>query len=143
MFSYQGKFHSYKNVSIWPRPVQQPHPPIWTPITASKELIEFAAKNNIPITPGESRVQGCSKTSSAITRSALPSNGHKITPKHLSIAPSAYIADIKAQAVKEAGPICSISTARCSVTAMSPRRMQRGMPAMSRRRSTTTSARKT
>ena len=27
-FSYEGKFWSYKNVSIWPRPVQQLHPPI-------------------------------------------------------------------------------------------------------------------
>jgi probable F420-dependent oxidoreductase len=28
-FSYSGKFHLYENVSITPRPVQKPHPPIW------------------------------------------------------------------------------------------------------------------
>lgn len=28
-FSYSGKFHHHENVSITPRPVQKPHPPIW------------------------------------------------------------------------------------------------------------------
>src|SRR5512146_2291977 len=28
VFSYSGKFWSYKDVAIWPRPVQKPHPPI-------------------------------------------------------------------------------------------------------------------
>ena len=104
VFSYQGKFHSYNNVSIWPRPVQQPRPPIWTPITASKESIEFAAKNNIPITPGESRVQGLQQDIIRYYAKCLAKAGHKITPGHLSIAANAYIADSKAQAVKEAGP---------------------------------------
>jgi alkanesulfonate monooxygenase SsuD/methylene tetrahydromethanopterin reductase-like flavin-dependent oxidoreductase (luciferase family) len=104
VFSYEGKFHSYKNVSMWPRPVQQPHPPIWTPITASKESIEFAARNNIPITPGESRVQGLQQDIIRYYAKCLAKAGHRITPKHLSIAAGAYIADSKAQAVKEAGP---------------------------------------
>jgi alkanesulfonate monooxygenase SsuD/methylene tetrahydromethanopterin reductase-like flavin-dependent oxidoreductase (luciferase family) len=104
VFSYEGKFWSYKNVSMWPRPVQQPRPPIWTPITASKESIEFAAKNNIPITPGESRVQGLQNDIIRYYAKCLARNGHRITPRHLSIAATAYIADSKAQAVKEAGP---------------------------------------
>src|SRR5919204_38353 len=52
VFSYQGRFWSYKDVSIWPRPVQQPHPPVWVPVTASKETLEWAARENVPITPG-------------------------------------------------------------------------------------------
>jgi len=104
VFSYEGKFWSYKNVAMWPRPVQQPHPPIWTPITASKESIEFAAKNNIPITPGESRVQGLQQDIIRYYAKCLAAAGHRITPKHLSIAANTYIADSKAQAVKEAGP---------------------------------------
>ena len=52
VFSYEGKFWSYKDVAIWPRPVQQPHPPIWIPVIGSKESIEFAGKHDIPITPG-------------------------------------------------------------------------------------------
>src|SRR6478752_10746493 len=52
VYSHEGKFWSYKDVAIWPRPVQQPHPPVWIPVTSSKETIEFAARNNLPITPG-------------------------------------------------------------------------------------------
>ncbi|MDE2582184.1 MAG: LLM class flavin-dependent oxidoreductase [Rhodospirillales bacterium] len=28
-FSWEGEFFQYRHVNIWPRPVQQPHPPIW------------------------------------------------------------------------------------------------------------------
>ena len=50
--SHQGKFWSYQAVAIWPRPVQQPHPPVWVPVTVSKETLEWAARENVPITPG-------------------------------------------------------------------------------------------
>ena len=39
-FSYKGDFWTYNDVAIWPRPVQQPHPPVWVPVTVSKETIE-------------------------------------------------------------------------------------------------------
>ena len=39
VFSYTGKFWSYKDVALWPRPVQRPHPPVWIPVTGSKESI--------------------------------------------------------------------------------------------------------
>ncbi|MBT3536604.1 MAG: LLM class flavin-dependent oxidoreductase, partial [Rhodospirillaceae bacterium] len=52
IFSYEGKFWSYKDVAIWPRPVQRPYPEVWIPVLGSKESIEFAAARNVPITPG-------------------------------------------------------------------------------------------
>src|SRR6476469_5266879 len=33
VFSHEGKFWSYKDVAIWPRPVQQPTPQMWIPVT--------------------------------------------------------------------------------------------------------------
>jgi alkanesulfonate monooxygenase SsuD/methylene tetrahydromethanopterin reductase-like flavin-dependent oxidoreductase (luciferase family) len=104
VLNYEGKFHTYHDVAIWPRPVQQPHPPIWTPITTSKESIEWAARNNIPITPGESGARGLQADIIRYYAKCLAQHGHSITPGHLSIAQSAYVADSKAQAVKEAGP---------------------------------------
>lgn len=32
-FSWEGEFYNYRNVNVWPRPLQQPMPPMW--ITAS------------------------------------------------------------------------------------------------------------
>jgi alkanesulfonate monooxygenase SsuD/methylene tetrahydromethanopterin reductase-like flavin-dependent oxidoreductase (luciferase family) len=33
-FSWEGRFFHYRNVNIWPRPYQQPHPPIWISTTS-------------------------------------------------------------------------------------------------------------
>jgi alkanesulfonate monooxygenase SsuD/methylene tetrahydromethanopterin reductase-like flavin-dependent oxidoreductase (luciferase family) len=103
VFSYEGKFWSYKDVAIWPRPVQRPHPPIMIPIVGSKESIEFAARHNIPITPG---LAGGGLRDDIIRHYAksLAAAGHRITPDHLSLALNAYVADSKAQAVKEVAP---------------------------------------
>src|SRR5215471_12541630 len=98
VFSYSGKFWSYKDVALWPRPVQKPHPPIMIPIVGSQESIEWAAKHNVPITPGESRVHGLQRDIIRYYAKCLAKHGHRITPQHLSIAGAAYIADSKAQA---------------------------------------------
>src|SRR5690606_39712180 len=50
-FSFDGEFYKFNDVSIWPRTVQQPHPPVWIPLTGSKESIEWAAKHHATITP--------------------------------------------------------------------------------------------
>jgi len=34
-FNWEGEFFHYRQVNIWPRPYQQPHPPVWS-TTASK-----------------------------------------------------------------------------------------------------------
>jgi alkanesulfonate monooxygenase SsuD/methylene tetrahydromethanopterin reductase-like flavin-dependent oxidoreductase (luciferase family) len=103
VFSYKGKFWSYHDVAIWPRPLQRPHPPIMIPIVGSKESIEFAAKHNIGITPG---LAGGGLRDDIVRHYAksLAACGHRITPDHLSLALNAYVADSKAQAVKEVAP---------------------------------------
>jgi alkanesulfonate monooxygenase SsuD/methylene tetrahydromethanopterin reductase-like flavin-dependent oxidoreductase (luciferase family) len=42
-FAFEGKFYHFEYVNLWPRPFQQPHPPIWAPSTGSTETIEWAA----------------------------------------------------------------------------------------------------
>jgi alkanesulfonate monooxygenase SsuD/methylene tetrahydromethanopterin reductase-like flavin-dependent oxidoreductase (luciferase family) len=34
-FAWNGRFEKYAQVNIWPRPIQQPHPPIWIPGSGS------------------------------------------------------------------------------------------------------------
>jgi alkanesulfonate monooxygenase SsuD/methylene tetrahydromethanopterin reductase-like flavin-dependent oxidoreductase (luciferase family) len=104
VFSYEGKFWSYKDVALWPRPVQRPRPPIWIPIVGSQESIEFAAKNDCPITPGLGRNQGLRDDIIRYYAKCLDAAGHRITPNHLSLGITAYVADSKAQALKEYGP---------------------------------------
>jgi alkanesulfonate monooxygenase SsuD/methylene tetrahydromethanopterin reductase-like flavin-dependent oxidoreductase (luciferase family) len=44
MFSFNGKFTQLRYVNIWPRPVQEPHPPIWIPGGGSVETWEWCAE---------------------------------------------------------------------------------------------------
>ncbi len=104
VFSFEGKFWAYEDVAIWPRPVQQPHPPVWVPITGSKETIEWAGRHNIPITPGLLPIKGVREDIIRYYAHCLAQHGHRLTPDHLIVQASAYVADSKAQAVKEAGP---------------------------------------
>ena len=71
---------------------------------AAKSRSNGRPRHNVPITPGESRVHGLQHDIIRYYAKCLAQSGHRITPKHLSIAGAAYIADSKAQAVKEAGP---------------------------------------
>ena len=103
-FSYTGRYWSYADVAIWPRPVQQPHPPVWVPVSGSKETIEWAGRHDIPITPGLVPTRGLREDIIRYYARCLASHGHRITPDHLIIQASVYVADSKARAVKEAGP---------------------------------------
>jgi alkanesulfonate monooxygenase SsuD/methylene tetrahydromethanopterin reductase-like flavin-dependent oxidoreductase (luciferase family) len=105
VFSYEGRFWKYKDVSIWPRPMQRPYPPIWMPLTGSKESIEFAGEHNIPITPGvASTALGLQEDIIGYYSKCLAQYGHRISPDHLSISANVYVADSKEQAVRETGP---------------------------------------
>ena len=42
-FAFEGKHYHFEYVNVWPRPFQQPHPPIWCPSMGSVETIEWAA----------------------------------------------------------------------------------------------------
>jgi hypothetical protein len=74
------------------------------PIVGSKESIEFAARHNLPITPGLGRSQGLRDDIIRYYARCLTQAGHRITPDHLSLGISAYVADSKARAVREMGP---------------------------------------
>jgi alkanesulfonate monooxygenase SsuD/methylene tetrahydromethanopterin reductase-like flavin-dependent oxidoreductase (luciferase family) len=42
-FAFEGEHYNFRYVNTWPRPYQQPHPPIWIPSQGSTETIEWAA----------------------------------------------------------------------------------------------------
>ena len=42
-FAFEGRYYHFEYVNLWPRPFQQPHPPIWCPSMGSLETIEWAA----------------------------------------------------------------------------------------------------
>ena len=43
-FAFNGRFNQQRYVNVWPRPVQQPHPPIWIPGGGSVETWQWCAQ---------------------------------------------------------------------------------------------------
>jgi alkanesulfonate monooxygenase SsuD/methylene tetrahydromethanopterin reductase-like flavin-dependent oxidoreductase (luciferase family) len=45
-FPWNGKYFQLPCVNVWPRPIQQPHPPLWVPGTVSPSTWDFVAKHD-------------------------------------------------------------------------------------------------
>jgi len=43
-FTHKGRFYSYENVEVWPRPEQRPHPPVWLSCSQTPSSFEWAGK---------------------------------------------------------------------------------------------------
>ena len=43
-FAFNGRFNQQRYVNIWPRPIQQPHPPVWVPGGGSVETWRWCAE---------------------------------------------------------------------------------------------------
>ena len=43
-FAFNGRYNQQRYVNIWPRPVQNPHPPVWIPGGGSIETWQWCAK---------------------------------------------------------------------------------------------------
>lgn len=103
VFSYEGKFWSFKDIAIWPRPYQQPHPPIWVPFTGSQETIEWAGKHNLTAVITDA-APGLTEDIIAHFAKSLAKAGHRITPDHLCVVADAYVAANRAAAIAEYAP---------------------------------------
>ncbi|AKH41390.1 Alkanal monooxygenase alpha chain [Croceibacterium atlanticum] len=100
--SFQGEHFSFDDVSIWPRTVQKPHPPIWIPLTGSKESIEWAAEQDAAITPGVFPGPMREDTIRYFAE-CQRKHGRKVDPNKISIMVDCYVADSKEQAIDEYG----------------------------------------
>ena len=49
-FSHEGRFFHHRNVNIWPRPYQQPHPPIWVSTTSPGGAKRVGARGYVQAT---------------------------------------------------------------------------------------------
>ena len=47
-FSWEGRYYRYRTVSVWPKPVQQPTPPVIV-ATRSDDALQYAASNRLGV----------------------------------------------------------------------------------------------
>lgn len=103
VFSYKGRFWSFEDIAIWPRPYQQPHPPVWVPFTGSKETVEWAGRQNFNAVVHDLH-PGLTHDIVGYFAKQLAAHGHRITPNHLCLFTDAYVAADRAAAIKEYSP---------------------------------------
>jgi len=101
-FEWRGKYWSYDRVSIWPRPFQQPHPPIVLPAD-SDEGLETAARRRVP-TGVAYRSLERSRSTFDRYRAAAARHGWTPTPDHCLVLRHVYVAETNARAREEAEP---------------------------------------
>jgi alkanesulfonate monooxygenase SsuD/methylene tetrahydromethanopterin reductase-like flavin-dependent oxidoreductase (luciferase family) len=47
IFAWNGKYFQLGQVNLWPRPIQEPHPPVWVPGSGSISTFDFATEHNV------------------------------------------------------------------------------------------------
>jgi alkanesulfonate monooxygenase SsuD/methylene tetrahydromethanopterin reductase-like flavin-dependent oxidoreductase (luciferase family) len=59
-FNFEGKYYQYRQVNIWPRPYQQPHPPVWITVSSPETCATVAEKGYVIATlnTGFTRTRG-------------------------------------------------------------------------------------
>ena len=97
-FSYHGKYHSYEDVSLTPRPYQRPHPAIRVAAT-SDESFETFGRMGFPIFIGV-RSLGATRVAEQVRsyERAWSEAGHK-GPVDISLRVPVYVAPTKEEAL--------------------------------------------
>ena len=105
-FAFEGKFYHFDYVNMWPRPYQQPHPPIWAPSTGSVETIEWAAHPSRKYT----YLQAYSPTQSVVRylnyyrECAQRMYGYRASSDQIGWSTPVYVSDTDQKAREEAKP---------------------------------------
>jgi alkanesulfonate monooxygenase SsuD/methylene tetrahydromethanopterin reductase-like flavin-dependent oxidoreductase (luciferase family) len=101
-FAWHGAFFDYDRVSIWPRPLQQPHPAIILP-AESDEGLELAAERRVP-TGAAYRSIARTKSTFDRYRAFAAAHGWQPGPDDCHILRHVYVAESNERARSEAEP---------------------------------------
>src|SRR3954464_2379779 len=143
VFTHKGRYWSFKDVAIWPRPFQRPHPPVWIPFTGSQETIEQAAAGNFGAAIHHTDRDVIADMIAHFARS-LSRHGHRIGRNNSASWPTPGSPTTPRRRSRNTARISSTSTRCCGITAVRRRASAstRRRPAISRPRHMTTHGRK-
>ena len=104
-FHFEGKHYDFRFVNVWPRPLQQPHPPIWIPGSGSLETIRWVAEHRYPfIALPFSPYQVMQEHYGLLREYAGSKLGYEVPPGQLGWPVLVYVADTDEQARAEFEP---------------------------------------
>ncbi|HXQ90115.1 MAG TPA: LLM class flavin-dependent oxidoreductase [Acidimicrobiales bacterium] len=104
-FAFDGEFYQLPYVNPWPRPLQQPHPPVWIPGLGSPSTITYCAERGFGYmgvayyAPPETFAR-----QALAYHDAVAAAGRAFDPQLLGWLTTVYVADTDEQALSEAAP---------------------------------------
>jgi alkanesulfonate monooxygenase SsuD/methylene tetrahydromethanopterin reductase-like flavin-dependent oxidoreductase (luciferase family) len=98
-FGWQGRYYEYRSISIWPRPVQLPHPPLYMS-GSSPESGEFAARHQIGLGFAFTNVPRA-VTAADFYREKAGEFGWTPTPDNIIYRLTMHVADTDEQAMAD------------------------------------------
>jgi alkanesulfonate monooxygenase SsuD/methylene tetrahydromethanopterin reductase-like flavin-dependent oxidoreductase (luciferase family) len=99
--TYRGKFFAFDNVEVLPKPLQQPHPPVWT-AAASPGSIEWAASSGHSILMDPHATHAELGEKREFYQYKLEENGYAIEGREIPMARLLAIAPTHAKAAEVA-----------------------------------------
>jgi alkanesulfonate monooxygenase SsuD/methylene tetrahydromethanopterin reductase-like flavin-dependent oxidoreductase (luciferase family) len=105
-FAFEGKYYHHEYVNVWPRPYQQPHPPIWCPSQGSLETIAWAAHpdRKYVYLQTYSPLESVARYLDLYRETAERRYGYRAASDRIGWCAPVYIAETDEQAVAEARP---------------------------------------
>jgi alkanesulfonate monooxygenase SsuD/methylene tetrahydromethanopterin reductase-like flavin-dependent oxidoreductase (luciferase family) len=103
-FRFFSKHYKLNYVNPWPRPIQQPHPPIWIPGVGSLETIEFVAKRRYAYMGIPYFHISVFKKTFDLFRQACDKEGYTPSPEQMGCAVPIYVAETDEEARREFEP---------------------------------------
>ncbi len=100
-FEWRGKYFNYEAVSILPRPVQQPHPPM-VMAGHTPQSVEWAARHRVPLAASFGPTESLARTFDYYREYARTECGWTPGPEHCMISRQVYVAETNEQARAEA-----------------------------------------
>jgi alkanesulfonate monooxygenase SsuD/methylene tetrahydromethanopterin reductase-like flavin-dependent oxidoreductase (luciferase family) len=100
-FEWYGRHFKLRYVNPWPRPLQQPHPPIWSPSQGSAETVDWAARHRYTYLQTFSDTATIRRAFSEF-REAAERHGYPAAPEQLGWSVPVYVADTDAEARRAA-----------------------------------------
>lgn len=92
-FEHYGEHWKLRYVNPWPRPIQQPHPPIWIPGAGSRETIDFVAERRFSYMGIPYFHLDFFKRNFSMFREACQKQGYEASPYQLGWLLPIYVSD--------------------------------------------------
>lgn len=102
-FAYEGKYYKFKYVNPWPRPYQQPHPPIFIPSSGSLSTIRWAAQKRYTYCQTLAPFDAVARTFD-LYRQEADKAGYEASPDQLAWSNAIFVRETDEKAMRDVRP---------------------------------------